>query len=617
MKKILTLSFLFTLAVTTLAQIPAGYYNGAAGLTGYPLKTKLSQIITAGHIDNGYNGLWTGYQTTDRDFYYENNGKILDMYSENPSGADPYEYNYSSDQCGNYSAEGACYNREHIVPQGFFNSASPMKNDIHFIPPTDGKVNGMRSDHPFGVVGTASWTSQNGSKLGNNTTAGFGGTVFEPIDAFKGDIARMVFYFATRYQNQIPGFSSGNMLDGTTTRSLTQWQLDVLLAWHDADPVSQREIERNNAAYNYQGNRNPYIDHPEYVHQVWGNTSTTPDSTPPTTPTNIQFSNTTGSTATVSWTASTDNIAVTGYNVYINGILFGSAGNTTINLNSLNPNTSYEITVQAFDAAGNNSALSAPATVTTNNTPAPVNNATELYFSEYFEGASNNKALEVTNATADPIDLSNYSIAKQANGTGSWSNFTSLSGTLQPGSAYTLRHNLATFTCSGFTANQIVNGSPLDFNGNDAVGLFKNGVLIDIIGTFNNSAIFAENKTLRRNVTNPSTTFNLTQWDEFALGNCENLGFANPSAVLATGESASATKTFSIYPNPVRNNELFVNLTSDLSKDSRAEIYDASGALVQVVHKPFRNGNKITLRNLPKGIYFLKIDRKSSKFLIE
>lgn len=618
MKKIYTFFVLVFLAAGISAQIPSGYYSSATGLTGYPLKTQLSTIITNGHLDQGYNGLWTGYQTTDRDYYYENNGKILDMYSENPAGTDPYEFNYGTSQCGNYNSEGDCYNREHLVPQSFFNEASPMRNDIHFIPPTDGKVNGMRSNYPFGVVGTASWTSMNGSKLGNNTTTGFSGTVFEPVNAFKGDIARMIFYFVTRYQNQIPNFQSGNILDGTTTRSLTQWELEVLLTWHDADPVSQREIDRNNAAYAFQGNRNPYIDHPEYVHQVWGYINTTPDTTAPSTPLNVTVGSITGSTATASWTASTDNIAVSGYNVYINGVLYGSSGSTTLNISGLNPNTTYEITVQAFDAAGNTSTMSAPVQFTTTGTPAPSTGGSEIYFSEYVEGSSNNKALEITNATADPVDLSNYSIQKQSNGAGGWVNQLNLSGTLQPGSAFVIVHTLAAFSCTTFTPNLTVNGAPLDFNGNDPVGLFKNGVLIDIIGTFNGgTANFAADVTLRRTVTNPSTTYTPSQWTTHPQNTCDNLGIANPTAVLATAEVLSNAKNFSVYPNPVAGRELYIQLTPELSKAERAEIFDGAGALVQVFDRPFAHGNKLSLRSLPAGIYYLKINATSTRFIVK
>ncbi len=185
------------------AQAPSGYYSSANGLTGASLKTALSSIITNGHQDKGYTGLWTAYKTTDIDKNYENDGSILDIYSERPSSSDPYNFSAVSDQCGTYSVEGNCYNREHIVPQSFFNEGSPMKNDIHFVRATDGKVNGMRSNYPFGKVGSTTFTSLNGSKLGTSISSGFSGTVFEPIDEFKGDVARMVFLFCNPLSKSI------------------------------------------------------------------------------------------------------------------------------------------------------------------------------------------------------------------------------------------------------------------------------------------------------------------------------------------------------------------------------------------------------------------------------
>ena len=277
--------FFFTLvAAMASAQAPSGYYTAANGLSGASLKTALSNIITNGHQDKGYNGLWTAYKTTDIDKNYENDGSILDIYSEKPSGTDPYKYTPGSNQCGTYSVEGNCYNREHIIPQSFFSEASPMVSDIHFIRATDGKVNGMRSHYPFGKVGTATFTSKNGSKLGNSASSGYSGTVFEPIDEFKGDVARMVFYFVTRYQSKLSTFSSGNMLGSSAFPGLQTWELNVLLAWHNQDPVSQAEINRNNASYTYQKNRNPFIDNPNYANQIWGSGSSSGTTPAPSAP---------------------------------------------------------------------------------------------------------------------------------------------------------------------------------------------------------------------------------------------------------------------------------------------------------------------------------------------
>lgn len=362
MKKITTLllGFLFTL---TMAQAPANYYDGTAGLTGAALKTKLSQIISNGHKDNGYDGLYNGYQKTDRDYFFENDGTVLDMYSENPNGPDPYNFTPGQKQCGSYSKEGDCYNREHVIPQSLFSSNAPMVSDINFIRPTDGKVNGMRSNYPFGMVSNPSFTSRNGSKVGNNTTPGYSGTVFEPINTFKGDIARMVFYFVTRYESRMVNFNSGNMLGTNTYPSLQDWELQVLLNWAAQDPVSPEEIARNNASYDFQGNRNPYIDHPEWVQAVWGPSSS--DTQAPTAPTNLVVNSTTASTVALSWTASTDNVAVTSYSVYVNGVFKMNVTTTSATVTGLNAATTYDFFVKANDLAGNVSPQSNTAQGTT------------------------------------------------------------------------------------------------------------------------------------------------------------------------------------------------------------------------------------------------------------
>lgn len=252
------------------AQIPAGYYDSATG-SGYTLKTQLHNIIDD-HTVVSYDALWTHFQSTDVDNYYENNGSPLDMYSENPSGPDPYNWTFVSDQCGNYTGEGSCYNREHSFPKSWFNDASPMYSDIFHLYLTDGYVNGRRSNWPFGEVNAPTWTSLNGSKVGPCSYPGYTGTVFEPIDEFKGDFARSYFYMATRYEDVVSGWSS-DMLDGSSDKVYTDWALNMLIEWHTNDPVSQKEIDRNNIIYDdVQHNRNPFIDNPDYVYQIWGGT---------------------------------------------------------------------------------------------------------------------------------------------------------------------------------------------------------------------------------------------------------------------------------------------------------------------------------------------------------
>lgn len=255
--------------------IPPGYYDAVGGLTCAPLKSALRNIITAGYISLSYTpGVWNAFQTTDQHPNDAGTAQIMwDMYSDNPAGAEPYTYTYGTNQCGNYNSEGDCYNREHSFPQSWFNSASPMVSDLYHIFPTDGHVNGRRGNQPYGEVSAPTFTSLNGSKLGPNTFPGFAGVVFEPRNEYKGDFARGQLYMITRYETQAAGWqNNGNandVLAGNTYPSYDNWYIQLLYKWHTNDPVSQKEIDRNNAAYALQNNRNPYVDHPEYVALVF------------------------------------------------------------------------------------------------------------------------------------------------------------------------------------------------------------------------------------------------------------------------------------------------------------------------------------------------------------
>ncbi len=275
-----------------VAQIPAGYYDAATG-TGSTLKTNLYNIIK-GHTTRSYDALYDYYETTDD---VNNAGTVVwDMYSDQPGGTPAYTYQFNAgDQCGTYNSEADCFNREHSVPASWFGDASPMYSDLFHVVPTDGYVNNRRSNYPFGEVGSASFTSTNGSKVGSCNYPGYTGTVFEPIDAYKGDFARNYFYMATRYENVVKNWNSP-MLNKTSYPVFTTWALEMLIAWHNADPVSQKEIDRNNAVYAAQNNRNPFIDHPEYVAQIWSSGASLADE-PESHTTNFS-----AATITLSWT---------------------------------------------------------------------------------------------------------------------------------------------------------------------------------------------------------------------------------------------------------------------------------------------------------------------------
>ncbi|MBR3697948.1 MAG: endonuclease [Bacteroidales bacterium] len=254
MKKHIVLILLALVGITAQAQAPAGYYNSANDLTGTELKAALHNIIK-GHTVVSYAGLLDAFAYTDCDA----NQKIIDIYSN-------YHWELDDNCTSNYHKEGDCWNREHTWPQSWFNEKNGPKSDLFHVYPTDGYVNNRRSNYPYGEVSNPSYTSGNGSKLGPCTVSGYSGTVFEPIDEYKGDIARSFFYMSVRYYGEDSDWSSSDMTNKSEIRS---WALAMLLAWSDNDPVSAKEMARNNAVYGYQGNRNPFIDNPEYAHMIW------------------------------------------------------------------------------------------------------------------------------------------------------------------------------------------------------------------------------------------------------------------------------------------------------------------------------------------------------------
>lgn len=287
--------------------IPPAYYDAAGGLTCQPLKTALKTIISTGTQTLSYTpGVWNIYYYADVHRNDANTANIVwDMYTDLPTGSTYYngtpeiQFTLGTDQCGNYSNEGDCYNREHSFPQSWFNSSSPMVSDVHHLFATDGKVNGIRGNLPYGEVDKTNtgnsqyYKSKNESYRGAPiATLGFGGTVFEPRDEYKGDFARAQLYMAVRYEDQINGwFNNGNADDvllnptqepDAAKRKLQvydDWFIRLLFKWHAQDPVSQKEIDRNNAIYyqevtdggspKRQGNRNPFVDHPEYAALIW------------------------------------------------------------------------------------------------------------------------------------------------------------------------------------------------------------------------------------------------------------------------------------------------------------------------------------------------------------
>ena len=264
----LILSLSMLAAAGASAAEPSGYYDACHGKGGEALLTALHQKIGS-HTTVSYNGLWNVYETSD----VRPDGTVWDMYSTKNWGKPS-----QAKHCGNYSSVGDCINREHSMPKSWFNDASPMYSDAFHLYPTDGKVNGQRSNFPYGECANGTTLPSNGNvkalgKLGTSTFAGYSGRVFEPDDEYKGDFARSYFYMATAYNDRVANWNS-DMLAGNDYPVFSSWALNLLLKWHRQDPVSDKERTRNDAVYAHQRNRNPYIDHPELVEYVWGDKKT-------------------------------------------------------------------------------------------------------------------------------------------------------------------------------------------------------------------------------------------------------------------------------------------------------------------------------------------------------
>ena len=245
------------------------YYKNADGKKGAELKTALSDIIY-NRTKESYDGLLDAFKTSD----VRSNGKIWDMYSNTT--------NYSVGDTGGNSAEGTGYNREHSFPKSWFGGkVNPMYSDLNHIYPTDAYINNMRSNLPFGETANPTKTSKNDfSKVGPCSYPGYTGTVFEPNDEYKGDFARTYFYMVTCYEEKLPDWYKNNTdsrstLDGKAYPGLQKWQLEMLMKWAKNDPVSEKEVARNKAVYDYQTNRNPFIDYPGLEEYIWGSMTTT------------------------------------------------------------------------------------------------------------------------------------------------------------------------------------------------------------------------------------------------------------------------------------------------------------------------------------------------------
>lgn len=250
---------------TALAVEPVNYYNSALGKSDENLMYALCSIIRS-HSEVTYSsGLLAAFKIADTD----DEGYIIDIYSN-------CRYR-PSDNGSSASHVGEGYNREHSFPRSWFGGeVAPMNTDVFHVYPTDIRVNSQRGNYPYGVCANGTRLTYGNyvakGKLGTSTYPGYNGTVFEPDDEYKGDLARTYFYMATCYKNELPSWPGSAQLNygANKYKAFATWTINMLMEWTRLDPVSEKEIKRNEAIYVIQGNRNPFIDHPELAEYIWG-----------------------------------------------------------------------------------------------------------------------------------------------------------------------------------------------------------------------------------------------------------------------------------------------------------------------------------------------------------
>ena len=321
-KSLLSTMIVACIAITAMAQPSATYYDSARGKSGAELKTALFNIIKNPSVIH-YDSLWHAYNRTDCRIYDGEEGEwIWDMYS-GISRYPLYTYPHGTGAGNTEGVKGI--QREHSIPKKWFNPTDapasgsksyddvrPMYSDIVHVIPTDAVCNNNRSDFCYGEVADeqADWQSEGGfckkSKQGGCSTPGWSEQVanptktrvFEPNDEYKGDLARIYFYMVTCYEpdyfSWMPvrdsdkrktgemcgpssnhcGTWSSDMFDASSEdayQPFAPWAFDMLMKWAKNDPVSDKERARNEATWQLQGNRNPFVDFEGLEDYIWGN----------------------------------------------------------------------------------------------------------------------------------------------------------------------------------------------------------------------------------------------------------------------------------------------------------------------------------------------------------
>lgn len=576
------------------AQIPEGYYADAEGKSGETLKTSLYNIIK-GHVEFPYTAsstdTWDILKETDQD--PDNPANVIGIYSA-----------FSMDGEAEYN-NGQGWNREHVwaKSRGDFGTSRGAGTDVHHLRAADISTNSARSNRTFAECNDP-YFDQSGTYSGQ--TESFTSSeefVWKPRAEVKGDVARMIFYMAVRYEgeNGEPDLEIVDYILDQSSKEPLHGRLKELLNWHEEDPVDEYERRRNDIIYGYQDNRNPFIDHPEYVASIWGDDSSEPEE--------VTITSVPVNDATVDVEYVYDITASGGEND-----LAFTASNLPEWLSltdNQNGTASLSGTPSSADTGVNTVEISVTDGITTDNQFFSIDVSeeagtviNELFISEYIEGSSFNKAIEIANFTGEDVDLSSYSLRKQDNGAGEWSTGLALSGSLSSGEVYVIAHSSAASEILQ-EADVTTAVTEMSFNGNDPIALFKDDVLIDIIGTFNDTAYFGQDVTKERDpvVSSPNTTYDEGEWIDYELDTFMYLGYhtiendaGNEKPVVTIESPLDSTSFF--------EGELITFVADAFDNDgsiAKVVFYEGNTILGEVTSEPY----SFEWENAPVGNYLI------------
>ena len=599
----LKLSFLASIITFVVnAQSAPAYYNQVDfKATGNQMKSQLATTITSTHTTTiSYSQLQDLLKVSDVD--KDVAGNLLLIYGSQSSGTHQRSRSINGS-----------WNREHVYAKskGTPNlGTSGPGADGHHLRPADISLNSTRGNLSFddGVGAMAQKSNRGG---------------WYPGDEWKGDVARILMYMYVRYEDRCKPL---NITMGPSTYSSDF--PDILLKWNIEDPVSAFEVQRNNIVANKQGNRNPFIDNPYLATVIWGgpnaqntwpdsfNGGTSTDTQAPTVPTNLVASDVTSTAANLTWTASTDNVGVANYTVFMNNEYVQTASNNSINITGLAPETTYTFFVKAKDATGNVSGASNTIEVTTtksngngdgdggntgttcgteafDNIPVPSQPPASAYSLRAW--STNGVIYQATNARTDKqiyIDGdTNKAINIKTGGTNA--------GSLK-----------ATGITGGIGSLSLKTYLPFGTDKAGSLSVLINGQKVGSIDYSTNKKTYTiSNINIEGNVELEIIDQNLTYINRVSLDNLSWTCYTK----MATDELKNADNKIKVYPNPVKNHAIFLD---GIKASENVEIYNLNGQKVQNFNQ-VKNKQKLNLNRLPKGMYILKTSTSSTKFIVE